>query len=729
MSALARWCVRHRLVVVAAWLVALAGSLALYLGVGAAYSENFQPPHTPSTQALQIEQRSFPAESGDTELVVVHTAHGTVRAPGAAARITSLVGAIRHLPSVATVVNPLSPAGAAGISPDGHTALVSVNYNAPANQLNKSDGTRLIRTAKRYAAPGIVTAVSGQLAENAQSQKTSDSTALGAILALVVLGLAFGAVFSALLPIITAMVAIGVGYSMTAMVSHVMTTASFAPILGLLIGLGVGVDYSLFIVTRHRNALRAGRGVEESAVNAVNTAGRAVFFAGLTVCIALLGQFALGVSFLYGVAIAASVTVALTMAASLTLLPALLGLFKFRVLSRRERRRLADGGPQSEDLTAGFWWRWSRSIERRPALRAAASLVLVLIVAAPVLALDLGLADAGSDPPGTTTRVAYDLIAKGFGPGVSGPFQLVASLPHRSDAAAFTDIVGATAHVPGVAAVNAPRVNAAGTAAVAVLTPTTAPQAVATRTLLHRLRHDVIPRAESGTGLNVLVGGQTAGQVDFTGVLASKLPQFIGAVVVVAFLLLMIVFRSLLIPLIASAMNLLSVGAALGLMQAFFGWGWGNWLDGAQGSTPIEVFIPVIMFSILFGLSMDYEVFLVSRMHEEWVRSRDNRRAVTLGQTETGRVITAAALIMVLVFLSFLLGGSVIIDQFGIGLSGAIIIDAFVVRTVLVPAVMHICGRANWWLPRWADRRLPHFAVDVPDAPQFDHEPVPAEAA
>ncbi|MHB8506648.1 MAG: MMPL family transporter [Acidimicrobiales bacterium] len=729
MSALARWCVRHRLVVVAAWLVALAGAMALYFGVGASYSENFQPPNTPSTQALHIEQRSFPVESGDTELVVLHTVNGTVRAPAVAARITSLVGALRRLPSVASVVDPLTPAGAASISRDGHTVIVSVNYDAAANELHKVDGTRLIRTVVRYRGPGIVTAVGGQLAENAQTLKTSDSTALGAVLALLVLGLAFGVFFSALLPIITAMVAIGVGYSMTAMVSHAMTTASFAPILGLLIGLGVGVDYALFIVTRHRNGLRAGRSVEESAVNAVNTAGRAVFFAGLTVCVALLGQFALGISFLYGVAIAASVTVGLTMAASLTLLPALLGFFKLHVLSRRERRRLADEGPQSEDLTAGFWWRWSRSIESRPLVRAGASLTLVLVAAAPVLSLQLGLTDAGSDPPGTTTRVAYDLIAKGFGPGVSGPFQLVASLPHRSDAAAFARVVAATARVPGVAAVTPPRVNAAGTAAVAGVIPTTAPQAAATTSLLHRLRNDVVPRAEAGTGLNVLVGGETAGQVDFTGVLASKLPQFIGAVVVVAFLLLMVVFRSLLIPLIASAMNLLSVGAALGIMQAFFGWGWGNWLDGAQGSTPIEVFIPVIMFSILFGLSMDYEVFLVSRMHEEWVRSRDNRRAVTIGQTETGRVITAAALIMVFVFLSFLLGGSVIIDQFGIGLSGAIIIDAFVVRTVLVPALMHVCGRANWWLPPWADRRLPHFAVDVPDAPQVDPEPVPAGTA
>ena len=724
MSALARWCVRHRLVVVAAWLAAIAASLALYASVGAAYSNNFQPPNTPSTQALHIEERAFPIEGGDSEQVVVQAKGGSVRAPADAARIDALVAAVRRLPQVAAVQSPLAPGGAARISRDGSIAIVDVTYDAPTPQLPKSDGSTLIDTVKRFADPGFVVAVNGQLAENAQTEKTSDSTALGAVCALIVLGVAFGAFFSALLPILTAMAAIGIGYSMTAMVSHALTTANFAPILGLLIGLGVGVDYALFIVTRHRNGLRAGRSVEESAVNAVNTAGRAVFFAGITVCIALLGQFALGVSFLYGVAIAASITVALTMAASLTLLPALLGVFGDHVLSRRERRRLAADGPQSEDLTAGFWWRWSRSVERRPAVRAGLGLLIVLIVAAPVLGLRLGLTDAGSDPVGTTTRTAYDLVAKGFGPGFAGPFQLVATLPSPHDAAAFARVVEATAHVPGVAAVTPPRVNPAGTAAVAGVIPTTAPQAARTTALLHRLRRDVIPPAEAGTGLHVLVGGETAGQVDFAGVLSSKLPQFIGAVVVVAFLLLMVVFRSLLIPVIASIMNLLSVGAALGLMTVFFERGWGDWLIGAQGTTPVEVFIPVIMFSILFGLSMDYEVFLVSRMHEEWTRSGDNRRAVTLGQTETGRVITAAALIMILVFLSFLLGGSVIIDQFGVGLAGAIIIDAFVVRTVLVPALMHLFGRANWWLPPWMERHLPHLAVDVPDAPTDAEEPM-----
>jgi RND superfamily putative drug exporter len=350
-------------------------------------------------------------------------------------------------------------------------------------------------------------------------------------------------------------------------------------------------------------------------------------------------------------------------------------------------------------------------------VRAVAALLVVVVVALPIFTLRLGLSDAGSDPTSQTTRQAYDLLAKGFGPGFNGPLQLVATVDSPAEVAAFTRVAKAAAAQPGVVAGTPPRVSPTGKAAVALLYPSTSPQAAQTSSLLHRLRRQVVPDAEAGTGLHVLIGGATAGGEDFSAVLSSKLPLFIGVVVVVAFLLLMMVFRSLLIPVVASIMNLLSVGAALGIMNAVFEWGWGLSLIGITRTGPVEVFIPVIMFSILFGLSMDYEVFLVSRMQEEWALTHDNRRAVTRGQTETGRVITAAALIMILVFLSFLLEGDLIIAQFGIGLAGAIIIDAFVVRTVLVPSLMHLAGRANWWLPGWLDRLLPHLAIEVPDAP------------
>jgi putative drug exporter of the RND superfamily len=379
----------------------------------------------------------------------------------------------------------------------------------------------------------------------------------------------------------------------------------------------------------------------------------------------------------------------------------------------------------SETVESGFWYRWSRGIERQPAVRAIAALLVVVVIALPVFTLRLGLADAGSDPSGTTTRLAYDALAKGFGPGFNGPLELVTTLNKPADLTAFDKVTAAVSKQAGVVIVTPPRVSPSGKGAVALAYPTTAPQAAFTSTLLHHLRDDVIPSAEAGSGLHVLVGGATAGGDDFSAVLASKLALFIAVVVIVAFLLLMVVFRSLLIPAVASIMNLLSVGAALGIMNAVFEWGWGSSLLGISRTGPVEVFIPVIMFSVLFGLSMDYEVFLVSRMQEEWIVTHDNRLAVTKGQTETGRVITAAALIMILVFLSFLLGGNIIIQQFGIGLAGAIIVDAFIVRTVLVPSLMHLSGNANWWMPKRLDAVLPHFAVEAPEAEVVLPQPEP----
>jgi RND superfamily putative drug exporter len=715
MPTLARWCFQHRKLVLALWIAAFVVVFGADIAAKPAYSTKFQLPNTDSTRALNILRADFPAASGESDQIVLEAKSGTLETPANTQAVTAMLADVARLPDVTAVISPYSAAGHAQISRSGTIGFATVYWDQQPQDLPAGDADRLISTATSARSSLLAVNLSGQSIENAQPQKSEDSTGLGVIFALIVLGVLFGAVLAAVIPIVTALIAIGIGFAFTGLMSHVFAVASFVPILGVLIGLGVGIDYALFIITRHRNALRAGRSVEESAVNAVNTAGRAVFFAGLTVCIALLGQFALGVSFLYGLAIAGAVTVALTMFAALTLLPAFLGFFGYRVLGRRERRRLTESGPASESVEAGFWYRWSRSIERQPAIRALAALIVVVVVALPVFTLRLGLSDAGSDPAGTTTRVAYDTLAKGFGPGFNGPLELVTTLKKPTDLAAFTKVAEAAAQQPGVVVVTPPRVSPTGKGAVALVYPTTAPQAAPTSALLHHLRDEVIPAAEAGSGLHVLVGGATAGGDDFSAVLASKLALFIAVVVIVAFLLLMVVFRSLLIPVVASVMNLLSVGAALGIMNAVFEWGWGSSILGVSRTGPVEVFIPVIMFSVLFGLSMDYEVFLVSRMQEEWIVSHDNRRAVTKGQTETGRVITAAALIMILVFLSFLLGGNIIIQQFGIGLAGAIIVDAFVVRTVLVPALMHLSGNANWWMPARLDAIIPHLAVEAPD--------------
>ena len=727
MSQLARWCFRHRWMVLAVWLVAVVGTVAAGSAAGTAFSTRFQLPHTQSAQALTLLQKDFPAASGSSDQIVVATKSGHVTDPAVGAGVSAMVAAVAHLPDVRAVVSPFSAGGADQVSKDGTVAFATVVFAGQPGTNPKSAVDAVIHTAQRFRTSSLQVALGGQDIENAQAPTSDSSTGFGVLFALVVLLLAFGALLAATLPIITALFAIVTGYALTGLLSHVLSVASFATILGVLIGLGVGVDYALFIVTRHRSALQAGADPETAVAGAINTSGRAVLFAGLTVCIALMGQFVLGLPFLYGLALCASLTVLLTMLASLTLLPALLGFFGTKVLSRRERRRLRERGPEDEH-SSGAWYRWARFIHAHPKLPALAAFVVVALIALPVFTLRLGLDDAGSDPPGSTTLQAYQLVDRGFGPGFAGPFMLVGELPSPAAEPTFARITQALAGQPGVAAVGPATLAPDGQVAIASLYPTTSPQSSQTTDLLHRIRGQVLPEASAGTGVTVLVGGSTALQTDFAHTLASKLVLFLAVVIVLGFVLLMAVFRSLVIPLMASAMNLLSVGAALGILNAVFEWGWGDSFFRIPAKAPVEVFLPVMLISILFGLSMDYEVFLVSRMREEWVRRRDPAGAVTIGQAATGRVITAAAAIMILVFASFALGANAVIKQFGIGLAGAILIDAFVIRTVLVPALMHLFGRANWWLPGWLDRVIPQLNVEgrTPDAggPRPESDPV-----
>jgi RND superfamily putative drug exporter len=714
---LARWCFRHRRTVLAGWLLLLVATVSIGRLAGTNFSTRFSLPHTQSAEAVALLQKEFPAVSGSSDQIVISAA--SVTDPKVEAQVARMLAEVATLPAVRGVVSPYSTRGADQISKDGQVAFATVSFDGQPGTIPKEDVLRVMRTAETARSAGVTIELGGQDIENAQAPSTGPSTGFGILAALIVMLIAFGALTAATLPIITALFAIAVGFELTGLLSHAMAIANFATILGVLIGLGVGVDYALFIVTRHRAALKAGADLETAAVNAINTSGRAVFFAGLTVCIALMGQFVLGLPFLYGLAVSSSITVLLTMLAALTLLPALLGFFGSRVLSRRQRRHLQENGPV-EEHASGVWFRWARFIEARPKLPAVVALVTVVVVALPVLTLRLGLDDAGSDPPGSTTLLAYNLMAKGFGPGFAGPFELVAELPSASAVSTFQTITRELAGQPGVAAVGQPVLSPSGQVAVAQLYPTTSSQSVQTSDLLSRLRDRVLPQATAGTGVTVLVGGTTALQSDFAHSLASKLLLFIGVVVLLGFILLMAVFRSLLIPLIASVMNLLSVGAALGIMNAVFEWGYGDSLFRIAAKAPVQVFLPVMLVSILFGLSMDYEVFLVSRMREEWVHRRQSGDAVTVGQAATGRVITAAASIMILVFASFALGDNVVIKQFGIGLAGAILIDAFIIRTVLVPSLMHLFGDANWWLPGWLDRIIPHLNVEgVEQAPDY----------
>jgi putative drug exporter of the RND superfamily len=720
MSALAKWCYHHRFVVIATWVLVLVGLGVLAQAVKSDYNNSFSLPGTGSTTAQQLLARAVPAQAGDSDTIVWQVSHGTVRTPAVQARMTAVLRQVATMPEVTAVVSPYGPGGAAQVSRDGRTAYATVDFAKQANALAKADVTRVIHAAQAARAPGLDVQLGGQAIESTEQAPLSASTAVGLLAAAVVLFIAFGSVLAMLLPLVTAIAGVGGGLMAITPLTHAMSVVDFAPILGALIGLGVGIDYALFIVTRHRRGLQAGLTPEEAAVQAINTSGRAVLFAGSTVCIALLGILVLGLGFLNGLAVASALTVVFTVLAAVTLLPALLGVFKLRVLSRRQRRRLAGEAPDS----AGLWARWAGTVERRPAILAAAAVVVMAVLAIPVLSLRLGSSDQGNDPSATTTRQAYDLLAEGFGPGFNGPLLLVAQTRSTADAAALRTLEAGLPTVPGVTSV---RTLAAtdGTEVIQV-TPATSPEAKATSDLITTLRNDTIPAAERGTTLRVYLGGISATFADFASVVVAKLPWFILTVVGLSFGLLVVAFRSLLIPATAAVMNLLAAAASFGVLTAFFQWGWGTNAFGLGQAGPVEAFLPVVTLAILFGLSMDYQVFLVSRMNEEWVHGRPNAVAVRTGQVETARVITAAATIMICVFLTFSFMGSRDIAEFGIGLAAAVALDAFILRTVLVPAMMHLFGDANWWLPRWLDRRLPHLAIEPPEPAPAAPVPVPA---
>ncbi|MGV9503700.1 MMPL family transporter [Streptomyces sp. NPDC003642] len=720
MAALARWCVRRRLVTVLLWLLAFAGVAAGAAVAGTTYSNDYQVPGTESGRATELLHEGFPQLGGDSDTVVWHTDSGSVRAADVEQTMTRTLDRIENLPGVASVTSPYDGPGTGRISADGRTAYATVTFDAQAEDIAEGEARAVVDTAKSAESDGLQVELGGSAIALTQSSGGHLAEIVGVLVAAVVLFLAFGSLAASLLPIATALVGVGTAYAGIVLLGHAMTVADFAPMLGMLIGLGVGIDYALFIVTRHRRGLKRGLSVTEAATNAVQTTGRAVVFAGATVCIALLGMLILRLGFLNGVAIAAGLTVVLTVAASVTLLPALLSLIGMRALSRRERRHLAEHGPQPE-LPTGFAARWSAFVERHPKLLGAVALVVMAVLALPTFSLHLGTSDQGNDPRTATTRQAYDLLADGFGPGVNGPLTLVTEVDGAGDKLALDNLDATLRATDGVASVTPVTFGSGGHSAYLTVVPESSPQSKQTSDLVDRLRDEVLPRAESGTSLDVQVGGMTAGYDDFADVIVSKLPVFVGVVIGLGCLLLLLAFRSIGIPLKAAAMNVAAVASAFGVVVAIFQWGWGSELLGLGSAGPIEPFLPVIMVSVLFGLSMDYQVFLVSRMYEEWLETGDNRRAVRVGLAETSRVINSAAVIMISVFLAFVLSGDRVIAMFGIALAAAVALDAFVLRTLLVPALMHLLGGANWWLPRWLDKRMPRISIEPPET-RASHE-------
>jgi RND superfamily putative drug exporter len=722
MVRLARWTIAHRWYVLLIWAVLLVAVNVFAQAAGTSYSNNFTLPHSGSQSAANLLQRSFPAQAGDRDTIVYKVASGTVREPAVRARMSTTFAEVAKLPHVSAVISPYTTAAAGkAISADGKIAFATVVFDEKANLLPKSAPERVVSVARAAARAGLQVELGGQAIEATQQAGFGLSTAVGLFAAIVVLLLTFGSLIAMGLPIVTALFGLGTGLGAIALFTHVVDTPNFSSELAAMIGLGVGIDYSLFILTRFREAYATPgptfKDTRESLVQAIDTAGRAVLFAGCTVVIALLGMMLLGVSFLYGVAISASIGVLLVMLGSLTLLPALLTFAGARLArpGRRARRRAAAAGASGQPIapsagggTGRAWIRWSRFVQRRPAMIATVSALVMLVIAAPATALRLGSSDASNDPASQTTHRAYGLLAQGFGEGFNGPLQVVAQVPSGGSVEKLRAAIAAT---PGVVAVAPAKLNPAGDVATITVYPHSSPQAYATSQLVTELRDKVVPPVAARTGMTVYVGGVTAGAVDFATTLGHKLPLFIGVVVLLSALLLMVVFRSLIIPLQAAVMNLLSIGASLGVIVAIFQWGWLGSLMGVQ-QAPIESFIPVMLFAIVFGLSMDYEVFLVSRIHERWAHTRDNSRAVAEGLALTGRVVTAAAAIMVCVFLSFMLGEERVIKEFGLSLASAVFLDAVVVRCLLLPATLNLIGKITWQIPAWLERLLPRLNIE-----------------
>ena len=692
---------RHPWRMLFAWLVVVIAVVGLKGSIGGSTSDNFKIPGTEAQQGIDLLNERFPAQGGSSGQVVFADPDGNVTDATARATIATTLSEIAKDPEVVSISDPFDPA-AGSLSADGRIAYATVRYSV--DPPGKAEGESAKAAVESARAAGLQAELSRNIVRTTDQAEGKEG--IGLLVAVVVLLVAFGSVIAAGIPIGTALFGIFIGLSIIGIMAGITDVPSISPLLATMIGLGVGIDYALFVVTRHRSFLQEGRAVDESVGLANATAGSAVLFAGTTVVIAIAGLRIAGIPSIATMGLASAITVAVAMLAAVTLLPAFLGLSGRRIDSwhiGRKRAEVVD----SHQTVAG---RWAGHVGSHPWRYAIVSFVGLTALAAPVLAMRTGAADDGTGATSTTYRRAYDLLAEGFGPGFNGPLTVV--VDGAGGVAAAGQVRSAIAATDGIAFVTEPIVNPAGDTAVITAIPVTSPQDQKTEDLVHTLRDDVLPSAMAGTGSHVFVTGQTAAFIDISERLTSRLPLFIGAVVGLSFLLLMVVFRSVLVPLKAAVMNLLSIGAAYGVVVAVFQWGWGSSALGVDQTVPISPFLPMIMFAILFGLSMDYEVFLLSRVREEYLSTGDSHKSVVGGLAATARVITSAALIMISVFAAFLLTPDVEIKMFAVGLTVAVFVDATVVRMVLVPATMALMGDANWWLPRWLDRLLPHVDVE-----------------
>ncbi len=729
---LAQFCVRRRFYVLAVWLVATIALVAISHRLGDNTSENLSLPGTDSQRATDALAKSFPDQANGSSPIVLHANSGTLTEPKNAEAVNEAAAGVAKEPNVASVVNPLTPQGAAALSKDKTTGYLSVTLSVSPGALSVEDVEKIIDGANPAKAAGLDVQTGGQLGQKVSKPATESSELIGIIAAMIILTLTFGTVVSMLLPILNAIVGLLATLAIIRMLGHVATVPSVAPTLATMIGLGVGIDYALFIVTRHFRGMHDGLPIHESIARAAATSGGAVFFAGGTVTIALVSLAVAGIPLITTLGLMAAIAVVVAVLAALTLLPATLAIIGPHINSLRVRHPASD-----EAVHKGLWAKWAHEIARYPLVAGLAALAILLPLTIPLLSLNLGQQDVAALSTSTTARKAYDLLAKNFGPGINGP--LLVSVTLGSPAKAPSQPTGKSqssksssqsggdprtadprlqtlqkdiSTTPGVTAVTPAQIDQAGTTAFFNAIAAKGPAEKSTATLVETLRSSVIPKAESGADMKADIGGTTAGNVDLAARISSKLPLQILVVIALSFVLLILAFRTAVIPAQAAVMNLLSIGASYGVLTAIFQYGWLAGVIGLSGSVPIVSYVPLFMFAVLFGLSMDYEVFLVSQIEEHVHAGEDNRSSVVSGLVTSARVITAAALIMVFVFGSFVLNGDPTIKQFGIGLAVAVVLDATVVRCLLVPALMVLMGKVNWWMPTWLDRAVPHVSIE-----------------
>ena len=723
---LGRWCARHRWPVIALWVVAALVTAGAAARWGEASSESIEIPGTESQRAIDLLEERFPEAAGGRARVVFATDEGKVTDPAPRSGIEGTLDQIRVLPHVTQVIDPFGPAAAFLVSDDGRIAFAEIAYDTTAREVGTEGVAALTATDGPARAAGLDVAYGGPVVERLGPEETRTSELIGLSVAIVVLAVAFGSVVAMALPMLTSLVGLGIGFLLIRLLGGFTEVTSVAPVLASMIGIAVGIDYALFIVTRHRQHLAEGMAVDEAVARAMATSGQAVIFAGLTVLIAILGLALIGIPLVAALGYAVSLVVAVAVLVAVTLLPALLGLFGTRIDRLRVpgvQLRFETDHQASRAVSA----RWARLVTRRPWPFLAAGVTVLAVLAIPVFGLQLGWPDAGNRPVDATERQAYDLLAAGFGDGFNGPLLLAVDLDTATEpTAALAAITTAVADTPGVQLVVPAQLNPSGDTAVLQAIPDSSPQDAATEELVDHLRTNTIPTLEEDTGAVVEVTGTTAAFIDISKRLSERLVVFIAAVVLLSFVLLTAVFRSPLVALKAALVNLLGIAAAYGVLVAVFQWGWGLSLVGLEETVPIISFLPMMMFAILFGLSMDYEVFILSRVREDWLASGDPTGSIVHGIAVSARVITAAALIMISVFASFVLGESPEIKMFGVGLAVAVALDATVVRMIVVPATMTLLGARNWWIPGWLDRILPRLDIEGETAlPPAQPNPVP----